>query len=579
MRGTGRAHAGDERRARVVGERRGRVAGCGVERALDLAPAAARRPASGSRKSPSDSNSRDRVARRCRAADGSRRSPPAGAGRCDRAVRCAARRPTASTADRTARGAGRTRSCGLRRPPRWRRAGWARRRRGTGPLRCRGARGDSSSWKTPCGELGALAERRAQHLERLAVRDEHERLLRAPRASAVPAPAATRAADPSASIACGLRPRSCAFVGPEHGRERGARRERAADAVPLLAPGDGPRRPAASHRGSTARAAGHRRSRRPTSIGHADRAAAGRRCPRDASSWCTAAAACPTRAAPRSSIFRKLLGAQQLQQPEEAVRVVFERRGAEQQHVTAQRGNRRDRAPRRLAGMPGGRRRRCASSTTSRSMPAATACAVSCGSAVSVSRAITARRCTSNGLKPAPKSRVHVGQPRLVEQREHLVILAPQLAEPLHGQRVGRHHQAALDAARVHEAVRESGTPRSVLPRPTSSASSQRTGSAAGRALGDVELVREQADAPAEERPEAVGFAHATADAGRRAGSGSRRASSTIARGQPLEQGAMERGAAALAVDRHERIRCSRPAAAVVLALGNPDDDRGLRAR
>ena len=46
-----------------------------------------------------------------------------------------------------------------------------------------------------------------------------------------------------------------------------------------------------------------------------------------------------------------------------------------------------------------------------------------------------------------------------------------------------------------------------VLPRPTSSASSQRTGIARGRALGDVQLMREQPDASAEERSEAAGLA------------------------------------------------------------------------
>ena len=46
-----------------------------------------------------------------------------------------------------------------------------------------------------------------------------------------------------------------------------------------------------------------------------------------------------------------------------------------------------------------------------------------------------------------------------------------------------------------------------VLPRPTSSASSQRTGIRRGGALRDVELMREQPDAPAEERAEAARLA------------------------------------------------------------------------
>ena len=46
-----------------------------------------------------------------------------------------------------------------------------------------------------------------------------------------------------------------------------------------------------------------------------------------------------------------------------------------------------------------------------------------------------------------------VGKPIGIEQREHLVIFPPQLAEPLDGQRVRRHHQAALDLAGVDEPI------------------------------------------------------------------------------------------------------------------------------
>ena len=106
-------------------------------------------------------------------------------------------------------------------------------------------------------------------------------------------------------------------------------------------------------------------------------------------------------------------------------------------------------------GCPGGRRRRCASSTTSRSMPARTAWSVNSGRSISISIEITARRCSSNGLKSSPKSLRDVGKAIRVEQREHLVILPPQLAKPLDGQGVGRHHQAARDLAGVHEPVQD----------------------------------------------------------------------------------------------------------------------------
>ena len=73
----------------------------------------------------------------------------------------------------------------------------------------------------------------------------------------------------------------------------------------------------------------------------------------------------------------------------------------------------------------------------------------------------------------------HVGEAIRVEQREHLVILPPQLAEPLHGQRVGRHDQAARRPCRVCTSRFRISDASMVLPRPTSSASSQRTGSLA----------------------------------------------------------------------------------------------------
>ena len=46
-----------------------------------------------------------------------------------------------------------------------------------------------------------------------------------------------------------------------------------------------------------------------------------------------------------------------------------------------------------------------------------------------------------------------VGQAIRVEKREHLVVLSPQLAEPLHRQRVGGDDQATRHLAEVHEPV------------------------------------------------------------------------------------------------------------------------------
>ena len=149
------------------------------------------------------------------------------------------------------------------------------------------------------GELRARAERLAQHLERLAVGHEHERLLARRAASASPASAATRGADrrdPSPRPAAAARSRP-ARAPPSAPRRRpapvGRDRSHAARATAILTADA----PASRDRARTSDACGVRRrrqvDRRPA------RAAAGRRCPRAASSWCTAAAARRTRAAPR----------------------------------------------------------------------------------------------------------------------------------------------------------------------------------------------------------------------------------------------------------------------------------------
>ena len=102
----------------------------------------------------------------------------------------------------------------------------------------------------------------------------------------------------------------------------------------------------------------------------------------------------------------KLLRPQQLQQPEEPVRVVLERRRAQQQHVAAERRNRRDRAVARLARMPGRPPQPLGfvhdqQVDARRSPPARSVPAVRSASRARSPRADGA----SNGLKPAPKSR------------------------------------------------------------------------------------------------------------------------------------------------------------------------------
>ena len=49
----------------------------------------------------------------------------------------------------------------------------------------------------------------------------------------------------------------------------------------------------------------------------------------------------------------------------------------------------------------------------------------------------------------------HVGEALRVEQREDLVVLPPELAQPLDGQRLRRDDEAALDSSGVHEAIQD----------------------------------------------------------------------------------------------------------------------------
>ncbi len=99
-----------------------------------------------------------------------------------------------------------------------------------------------------------------------------------------------------------------------------------------------------------------------------------------------------------------------------------------------------------------------------------------------------------------------IGEPRSVEQRERLVILPPELAEPLNRQRLGGDDEAALDFAGMHEPIEDEGgldglseshfigeQPAHRLYR--------------GRALGDIELMRKQPDASSKKRAQPIGLA------------------------------------------------------------------------
>ena len=286
------------------------------------------------------------------------------------------------------------------------------------------------------GQLRPVAERGAQHLERLAVCDEHQRLLPARRASAAPAPPATRRADrrrPSPAPARAASPSSGPSTAASAAPDASARRTRStllARAPRSLAAG------AARTAASTATRAAASVPRSSIAIGMPTRGGSPPMSARRVELVHGGSGVPALEPRLEARVLGKLLGAQQLQQPEEPVRVVLERRRAEQQHVPAERA----RSARRRA------------TPARRDGPAAAAGAAP--------RPRPADRC-----RPPPPARVSarpldqrlerdhraamqlerieagaevardVGEASVVEQREDLVILAPQLAEPLHGQR------------------------------------------------------------------------------------------------------------------------------------------------
>ena len=150
-------------------------------------------------------------------------------------------------------------------------------------------------------------------------------------------------------------------------------------------------------------------------------------------------------------------------------------------------------------------------------MPAATACSVSCGRSTSISSAIDGAAMHVERVEVGAEVARHVGEARRIEEREDLVVLPPELAQPLDGQRVGRDDQAAFDLPGVHEPIQDQR-------RLDGLAEADLVGEqpahriAGARPLRDVELVREEADAPAEEGAEAVGFAKRQRGAGCRGG-------------------------------------------------------------
>jgi hypothetical protein len=135
------------------------------------------------------------------------------------------------------------------------------------------------------------------------------------------------------------------------------------------------------------------------------------------------------------------------------VRVILERRRAEEQDVTAERGNRRHRAPGGFTGMAGRAPEPLRLVHDEEIDPRRDGLRRQLGIG---RQRFEGHHCPAvqlERIEPGAEVAPHVGEPPLVEQREHLVILAPQFAQPLHRQRIGRDDKAAPDLPGVHEVV------------------------------------------------------------------------------------------------------------------------------
>lgn len=99
----------------------------------------------------------------------------------------------------------------------------------------------------------------------------------------------------------------------------------------------------------------------------------------------------------------------------------------------------------------------------------------------------------------------NVGKPRTVEQREHLVILPPQLAKPLHGERFGHDDKAAIHSSCVYEPI-EDQTRFDRLAESHFVGQQPAHGIRRGCALRHVELMRKQPNPSAKKGSEDVVF-------------------------------------------------------------------------
>ncbi len=205
-------------------------------------------------------------------------------------------------------------------------------------------------------------------------------------------------------------------------------------------------------------------------------------------------------------VFGKLLGTKQLQHAKETMRIVFEWRRAQEQDVTSESGDRRDRSPAGIARVAW----RASQSLRFIHDEQIDSCAHGLiGQLRSLDQHLEGDDPTTmdvEGIEGGTKVARHVGQPLRVEEREHLVVLPPELTQPLHGQGLWNNDETAIDLPRVHQPIQDQRGLDGFSE--TDFVGEQPPHRIAGAGtLGDVQLVREEPDASTQEGAEAIGLA------------------------------------------------------------------------
>ena len=202
----------------------------------------------------------------------------------------------------------------------------------------------------------------------------------------------------------------------------------------------------------------------------------------------------------------EFLGTEELEQPEETVRVILQGCRGQEEDVAAPTRDRRDRPVGLVAGV---------SPRPSQVVGLVHDQEIDPG----LDRLLGEPAPGSKQVEPDDRARVdlerveirpmvagHVGEPLLVKKGKDLVVLAPELAQPLKSQGLGRDDQGAVGAAGLEEAI-EDQAGLDGLAQPDLIRQQPAHRIAVAGALGGVELVGEELDASAEEGAQSAGLA------------------------------------------------------------------------